>query len=125
MRELRREKQQRADDHAQQKYHHHRNLNLEVRQCGSQMENAICDKSREQRTMRNREQRKRIRCARKETDAGVSVRMCRNQTQWESRHFPQEPCPDEEPKIPTAQNKLKKRQTNIAIPQARERQFRS
>ncbi len=89
------------------------------------MENATCDKSGQQRAVRNREQRERINGVRKKTDAGIAVRMGWNQAHLDARGLPKKTRPDEQPEIPAAQQKLEEGETDIAIPHPRERQPRS
>ena len=59
------------------------------------------------------------------TQAADAIRMRRNQAQLDARHLPEKARPDEQSKIPAAQQELEDRQAHVAVPHSGERELRA
>ena len=81
--------------------------------------------SGKQRAVRHGERREGVDRVGRETQAANAIRMRGNQAQLDARHLPEKARPDEQPKIPAAQQELEDRQAHVAIPHPGERELRA
>ena len=81
---LRRKHQERAEDHAQQKDDHDGDLDLELGQCGPEVENAVGEQSGKQRAVRHRERGEGVDRVGKKSQAADAIRMRGNQAQLDA-----------------------------------------
>ncbi len=90
------------------------NLDLEIRQRGAEVEDAVGQVSREQSAVRHQQRHEGVGRAGEKSQAADAVRMGGDQAQLDARHLPEKAHPDEQPEIPAQQQELEDRQAHVA-----------
>ena len=115
-RELRSEHQHRAEDGEQHHGHQSDELHLEFGELGAGVEDLVGEVPGEEHALGQQKRREGVADVREEAHAAASIRMRRLDEQFNARHVPEEPRPDEQAKVPAQKQELEERQAYGAQP---------